>query len=193
MNRLSKKVGIAIAVTGLAVIVQGVFLHLAGARINATSSIPLGLYWRADAPIQKGAYVMFCPPQVGVFDEAMRRGYIGAGFCPGGYGYVMKKVLAATDDAIVIADDGVRVNGRLLPLSAPLRADASGRPMPRFQSASYVLSEFQLLLMSDINPASFDGRYFGPVQRNQIREVIKPVFTWGGQPRDDIKLQGDAK
>lgn len=28
--------------------------------------------------MEKGAYVLFCPPQLGVFDDAKERGYIGA-------------------------------------------------------------------------------------------------------------------
>jgi len=171
---------IAFAVTALALIVQGLFLYLIGARINTTMSIPVGLYWRVNDPITKGAYVLFCPPQVGVFEEAKRRGYIGAGFCAGGYGYMMKKVVAATEDYVDVALDGVRVNGQMLAMSAPLTVDGSQRPMARFQSNSYVLSEYQLLLMGDCNPLSFDGRYFGPIQRGQVREVITPVLTWAG-------------
>jgi type IV secretory pathway protease TraF len=32
--------------------------------------------------------------------------------------------------------------------------------------------------MSDVSRTSFDGRYFGPISRAQIRTVIVPVFTW---------------
>jgi type IV secretory pathway protease TraF len=34
--------------------------------------------------------------------------------------------------------------------------------------------------MGDLNAKSFDGRYFGPVQRGQVKEVIVPVITWDG-------------
>jgi hypothetical protein len=37
--------------------------YAAGARINTTKSIPVGLYWTSSAPVEKGAYVLFCPPQ----------------------------------------------------------------------------------------------------------------------------------
>lgn len=179
MKRVLRYFGIALAAAALAVIVLGGLLNWAGARVNTSGSIPLGLYWRIDAPVVKGAYVMFCPPQLDIFDDAHRRGYIGAGYCPGGVGYLMKKVVGTTDDIVSVAGDGVRVNGRLLPFSIPLNADGRGRPMPRFESDRYVLSEFQLLLMSDINSKSFDARYFGPVQRKQVRDVIVPIMTWG--------------
>lgn len=178
MSGLLKRLAMSVAVGGVATLALGAACYAIGARVNTTRSIPLGLYWTSDAPVETGRYVMFCPPQLGVFEEARRRGYIAAGFCPGGYGYIMKKVLAANGDAINVAADGVRVNGRLLSDSAPFKADKSGRAMARFQSDAYVLSEFQVLLMSDVNPGSFDSRYFGPIQRSQIKTVISPVFIW---------------
>jgi conjugative transfer signal peptidase TraF len=138
----------------------------------------LGLYWASSKPVEKGDYVIFCPPQIGVFDTARARGYILAGWCPGDYGYMMKRILAAKNDVVTIADDGVRVNGQLLPYSAVLKADRSGRPLPRYQASSYTLSEHQVLLMTDVNPLSFDSRYFGPINRAQIKTVIFPVITW---------------
>jgi conjugative transfer signal peptidase TraF len=187
MKPLAKKIGIAIAIIMSVLLIQGIFLYLIGARINTTSSIPAGLYWRVDRPIDKGAYVMFCPPQVQVFKQAMERGYIGSGMCPGGYGYMMKRVFGATNDRIDVGRDGLRVNGMLLDRSIPLVADGSARPMPRYQADSYVLSEYQLLLMGDLNPNSFDGRYFGPIQRGQVREVIVPVLTWDSNSESGAK------
>ncbi len=183
MKCFIRKMGIGFAISALALLIQGAFLYLLGARINTTLSIPVGLYWSVGDPVTKGRYVMFCPPPLEVFDLARARGYIGAGFCPGGYGYMMKKVAGATDDRVEVGSDGVRINGRLLDDSAPLRADSGGRVMPKFQADSYVLSEHQLLLMGDCNVRSFDGRYFGPVQRRQVKDVITPIFTWGQPSR----------
>jgi hypothetical protein len=57
-------------------------IYAAGGRFNTSKSLELGLYWITDAPITKGAYVMFCPPERKVFVDAKERGYIDAGFCP---------------------------------------------------------------------------------------------------------------
>lgn len=178
MKRGIQRFGIALAIALFGLMSLGGLLHLLGARINVSPSIPVGLYWRADAPVARGAYVMFCPPQIEVFRHALQRGYLGSGWCPGGYGYVMKKVAGATGDVVEVADDGLRINGVPYPKSALLRLDGQGRPLPRFQTNRYTLSEFQLLLMSDAHPRSFDGRYFGPIQRRQVKEVIVPVLTW---------------
>lgn len=178
MSRFLKKFTITTTIVGAAVLLLGVGLYSAGARVNTTKSIPVGIYWMTAAPVEKGAYVVFCPPQVGVFDDAKERGYIGAGFCPGGYGFMMKRVLAAKDDQVAVTNDGVTVNGQLLPLSAPLATDQAGRQLPRYQATHYTLGNSELLLMSDVSGTSFDGRYYGPISRNQIKGVIRPVVTW---------------
>jgi conjugative transfer signal peptidase TraF len=147
-------------------------------RINTTKSVPVGFYWMTSDPVKKGSYVIFCPPETELFATAKERGYIGAGFCPGGYGYMMKRVAAVKDDAVTIAADGVRVNGALLPLSVPRAADNAGRPIPRSEIKRYTLGASELLLMSDISGTSFDGRYFGPIDRKQVQGVIRPIFTW---------------
>lgn len=170
--------GRVVATVLLAVAACAMVAGLAGARINTTKSIPIGLYWTSSAPVEKGAYVYWCPPKVGVFDDAKERGYIGAGFCDGDYGYMMKRVLAAKGDTVTVSHDGVRVNNELLALSKPLKTDGAGRLMPRFQADHYTLGDSEVLLMSDVSGTSFDGRYFGPINRSQIKTVIRPVITW---------------
>jgi type IV secretory pathway protease TraF len=41
-----------------------------------------------------------------------------------------------------------------------------------------VLDDSEYLLLSDVNPQSFDARYFGLIARDQIQQVVRPVFTW---------------
>lgn len=176
--RVIHRSAVGAAVAGVAVLVLGAGAYAAGLRINTTRSIPVGLYLTSSAAIEKGAYVMFCPPKSAVFDDAKARGYIGAGFCEGGYGYMMKKILAAKSDTVTVSDDGVRVNGELLALSKPVKADSAGRPLPRFSADHYALGQSELLLMSDVSSRSFDGRYFGPINRSSIQNVIRPLVTW---------------
>jgi conjugative transfer signal peptidase TraF len=174
---LCKRLTSGTAIVGSVFLGLGMACSVAGARINTSRSIPVGLYWLTERPIEKGEYVLLCPPPGNVFDEARKRGYFGAGFCPGDYAYLMKKVLAAKNDKVTISDDGVRVNGELLPFSTPLSADKQGRPLPILRG-DYQLGASDLLLMTDVSPLSFDARYFGLVKRAQIKGVIRPVFTW---------------
>lgn len=178
MSLTYKRFTAGVAIVGIAVLSLGAAGYSAGARINTTQSIPVGLYWTSGQPVAKGAYVLFCPPEANVFAIAKARGYIGAGYCPGGYGFMMKRVVAVKGDTVSIADDGVRVNDVLLPLSVPLRMDKAGRVLVRFGSNRFCLDRSNVLLMSDVTGASFDSRYFGPIDRSQIKTVITPVITW---------------
>lgn len=182
---MSRGHGLTASKTRLARALQGVGAALLlaitvgalGARVNTTASIPVGLYWTTTKAATLGAYVMFCPPPTATFHEARTRGYIGAGYCPGGLGYMMKRVLAAKGDLVEIGNAGVSVNGVLIPHSVPLSTDAAQRPLPQVVSNA-VLGARQVLLMSDVNPMSFDARYFGPIDRKQIETALIPIFTW---------------
>lgn len=168
----------SLALAGAGVLLLGTLGAATGARVNTTKSIPMGLYWTTRAPIAKGAYVLFCPPPGALFDAAKARGYIGAGFCPGGYGYLMKRVVAVTGDTVTVSDEGVRVNGNPLARSAPRKTDAAGRSLPGAPPVCQRLGQTELLVMSDARPTAFDSRYFGPLHRAQVKTVIKPILTW---------------
>ena len=139
----------------------------------------MGFYKIVVEPVGKGAYVSFCPPQDEVFDMAMARHYISTGNCPGGYGMLLKRVFAQAGDTVSIGGAGIKVNGELLPNSAQIRADIDGYEMPQYRLRERMLDDSEYLLMSDVNPNSFDARYFGLIAGLQIQHVVEPVFTWG--------------
>jgi conjugative transfer signal peptidase TraF len=91
---------------------------------------------------------------------------------------MMKRVVALRGDKVASSEEGIVVNGEVLPASAPLKADKAGRMMPRHAFGDYTLGESELLLMSDMSSRSFDGRYFGLVDMVQVKGVIRPVFTF---------------
>jgi len=163
---------------GLVTIIAAVAFKVTGLCINTTPSIPIGLYAAEDSPVTVGAYVIFCPPQSPVFENALRRGYIEPGHCPGTYGRLMKKVLAAKDDVVAISERGVEVNGTPVPHSTPQSRDAHGRPLTAMYMRPTTLTATQLLLMTDRSEQSFDARYFGLVERAQVLSVIRPLITW---------------
>lgn len=155
-----------------------VLTYYLGARINTTRSIPVGLYWKIESIAKKDSYVVFCPPQKSVFDMAKERGYISAGYCPGQYGYMMKKIMATENDVVKIAKNGVYVNGQFLKNSQKMKHDGGKRPMPQLVTPEIVLKKGEVLLMSDVSKTSFDARYFGVLNKTQIESVITPVITW---------------
>jgi conjugative transfer signal peptidase TraF len=147
---------------------------LAGFRFNHTHSFPVGVYWTAP---EVGDLVLFDPPDTPLFRLARGRGYVGSGgFRP--YERMLKRLVAIGGDAVTIDDAGVMVNGRRLENSEPMPVDAAGRPLPVWHLEGYRLSPGEVLLMSDHSPLRFDGRYFGPIPRAQIRSVVRPVWTW---------------
>ena len=153
-------------------------LYGLGARFNISGSLPQGLYWMCHARVTKGVYVLFCPPQQAIFSMAKTRGYIGFGFCPGGYRPLMKKVLAGPGDVVWLTTQGVIVNGQMLPQSQPWLCDNSGRLLLPMKNQPHTLSQSEWLVMSDSCATGFDGRYFGVIDQKQIISVLRPVLTW---------------
>jgi conjugative transfer signal peptidase TraF len=86
--------------------------------------------------------------------------------------------LAEEGDTVSVTDEGVIVNQMLIPNSKPLNKDLAGRLLPQLRIAERRLVAGEVFLLSDINPRSFDARYFGPMQRGCIQEAIEPVLTW---------------
>jgi len=168
---------LVLSVAGPLLLLCAAGLGLAGLRVNTSPSIALGLYRVSDQPVARGAHVLLCPPRTPAFALALERGYVGAGFCPGGYGYLMKQVAAAEADEVRFAADGVRVNGHLLAASAALPLDPAGRRLPQHAPGALTLGPDQLLLMS-ARRGAWDARYFGPVARAQVQSVIVPLLTW---------------
>ncbi len=177
MKRTVKILCMTVLVISAIVFVLSILFRITGIYINTTSSFPLGFYKIIDEPIAKGAYVSFCPHQDEVFDMAVARRYIDQGNCPGGYGMLLKRVFARVGDRVSIGEYGIVVNGELLPNSAQLKADIDGHAMPQYRLQT-VLANSEYLLLSDLNPNSFDARYFGLISHVQIQHVVRPLYTW---------------
>lgn len=160
----------------LSILSAALLLVAMGFRLNLTDSIPIGLYRMTDIKNLKYAFVLFCPEDKPVFQQARDRGYIDSGLCHGGYGYLMKKVVAIKGDKISITDEGVLVNHRLIPFSKPISADGLGRPLPQWRASDYLLKEDEILTMTSQSAWSFDSRYYGPVHLSQIKGMITPVW-----------------
>ena len=176
MKKPIKILAVSVLAVSVSLFVLSIGARINGIYINTTPSLPVGFYKVVDEPILSGAYVAFCPQQDEVFDMARDRSYINQGDCPGGYGLLLKRVFAQSGDTISIDQTGIFVNGEHLPNSAQLAADAEGQPLPQYRLKA-VLNDSEYLLLSDLNPQSFDARYFGLIARSQIKQVVRPIFT----------------
>ena len=162
--------------TGALIAIMAVAIA-AGVRINVTESIPLGLYREIDPSLVRGQLVIAClDPDNRAVAEALERGYMPVGNCPGGVAPVIKHIAAVPGDRINASSDGLILNGQLLDQTRPLLFDPKGRPLHRTYARSYEIQPGQVLLLAQ-GAGSFDGRYFGPTPVSGIRAAAKPLLT----------------
>jgi len=154
----------------------GVVVYSQGLRYNFTPSFARGFYLIQDsaAPYKQGELVIFCPPDNPAFKLASEREYVTRGLCGAGdYRPMMKRVIGVEGDTVIISDEDVRVNGTRIDNSTIMTHDSKGRPIAAFEGG--IVPKGSLFLMSNENPNSYDGRYFGFVEQGQIIGTIKPL------------------
>lgn len=155
-----------------------VYLLIAmGFRINLTDSIPVGLYRITHEGELKNAYVIFCPDNRPAFRLGLDRSYIDHGLNCGGYGYLMKKVVAIPGDIVSTTKAGVFVNQERIPFSKQKLKDGLNRLLPQWHATNYQLSKDELMTMTSQSEWSFDGRYYGLVQTGQIKGMLRPLWV----------------
>ena len=116
----------------------GEFARHSRLTVNFSPSLPRGVYLRTREPLLRGSLVLFCLP-VPWATLARERGYLARGPCPGGTEPLGTIVGALSGDEVEFADEGLRVNGRLLSKTAPLFVDSRGQRMPRTKPASLTI------------------------------------------------------
>ena len=160
---------------GLGVVV-GIFqvFSLCGLRINASPSLPVGLYLvTAD---YSSNLVEFCPAEpFGAL--SLSRGYRSPGVCMDGGAPLLKPVIARAGDLVELSALGISVNGVLLPNTAPLSKDTKGRVLAAWPSGHYRVTPGTLWVSSSYHSRSFDSRYFGPICTTAIRHRLKAFLT----------------
>jgi len=150
----------------------------AGLRVNATASMPRGLWQvRVGAPVGRGDIVAICPPNRADIRQAAGRGYIAAGRCPGGYEPLIKPIAALGGDVVTVTAASVFVNGKSVANTRPLVRDDAGRTLHPFPAGTYRVSRGELWLLAGRDPRSFDSRYFGAVPRANIVGVARPLWV----------------
>jgi len=166
-----RKLGITVVA-----VILGAFLAFGflGIRFNSSPSLPLGLYIvTSDGHAN---LVEFCPSEP-FASMSIVRGYREEGICADGAAPLLKPVVAGAGDVVELSADGISVNGRLLPNTAPLSKDSNGRQLQPWSFGCFAVASGTVWVASPYHPRSFDSRYFGPVQTSAIRRRLKPLFT----------------
>jgi len=146
-----------------------------GIRVNTSYSLPLGLYIRTNDSAAR--LIEFCP--VGSFaQQSSERGYRGASFaCADGAVPLLKPVVATEGDLVETTPAGIKVNGVLLPQTAPLVRDGHSRPLIAWPFGAYRVQLGTVWVASTYNRGSYDSRYMGPIAISQICRRLKPLWV----------------
>lgn len=131
---------------------------------NPSASVPRGLYVRTETPVRPGAFVTVRAADV-AFDYARLRNFTDTG------DRFIKRV-AASQGQIVCAEGATVSIGGARRVHR-FERDAYGRRLPSWNGCR-TLSRDEVFLLGD-TPDSFDGRYWGPVRRDQIEGVWRPL------------------
>lgn len=175
------RAALAIAAVALAVpALVGSFAVAIGVRYNASGSMPIGFYRVYRGAVTRDAVVVDClPAPIGA--EALRRGYLEPGRCPGGAAAVVKVAAALPGDVVTRSRAGLAVNGRPSPCAAGvLRWDLSGRPL-RAVPVRLVVPRGTVFLCGE-DRLSWDSRYFGPVPLAGVQGIAAPLAGFSAEP-----------
>jgi conjugative transfer signal peptidase TraF len=124
---------------------------------NASSSVPVGIYWIARAAPRRGDIVAIRLP-LPTSALADRRGYLPRD------ALLLKTIAGANGDRVCRWNSQVFVNGALSATAAS--ADHAGRALPVW-CGCLTLQPGQVIVLGT-HGDSFDSRYFGPVPSEAI-------------------------
>lgn len=134
---------------------------------NVSHSAPVGLYVvGGQNALAVGDMVAARVPRDWRMLAAMRR-YVPANVP------LIKRIAARPGDHVCAKARDILVNGE--PVAARRARDGAGRAMPRWTGCTILGEGSYLLLMKD--PASFDGRYFGPTDAHDIVGEVRLLWA----------------
>ena len=136
---------------------------------NVSASVPVGLYRIVPEPAQRRGELVALRPSPTLARYMASRRYVEAG------ALLVKPVAAVADQQVCRTGAIVTIDGEVV---ATARAtDHAQRPLPVWTGCRRLRAGTVFLLASSV-PASFDGRYFGPVATSNIVGRAVPLWTW---------------
>lgn len=134
----------------------------------STPSLPAGLYMKIGGKIERGSIVAFPVPE----QAQAYQGSIGQVVDPGFL--FLKPVIAISGDSLCNdAIDGFRINGVQTARTAD--RDRDGNALPVWQDCRS-LADNELFTFTDHVANSFDGRYYGPIERSHVVGVYRMIW-----------------
>ena len=166
MNRRMLVACMAIGVAALCV--PAVVRFPARLVYNSSDSVARGWY-RIGSPdsLHVGGIALVRLP-AGVAALAAQRGYLPAGVP------LLKRIGVVAPQSVCVEEGGVRIDGVVV--AAVLAVDGVGRPLQPWAQCR-ALVDGELFLLSNTHVASFDSRYFGPVDASAVIGSAHPLWT----------------
>lgn len=136
---------------------------------NATASAPVGWYAVVPAPTLRVGDLLLThlPPDVAAM--AAERQYLPASVP------LLKPVAALAGHAVCIQGSSAMIERQTV--AGLLERDGLGRVLTPWPGCRK-LRDGEVFLLSHDSPASFDSRYFGPLQSTLIVGRAIPLWTW---------------
>lgn len=128
--------------------------------LNESASMPRGFYMRDSGAVDRGAIVTVSAVNAAPA-ESLRRHFTARGH------RFIKRVAAIGGDRVCGLSDRLLINDRVVAIRKEHGAD--GRALARWNGCVTLDADHVLLLGNTGN--SFDGRYWGPINRNLIEGV----------------------
>lgn len=164
---------IGVGVVGFTIF--AVFAVHSGYRLNASSSAPVGI-WKisetAPGELAVGEYVLICPPEHEVLSSLLSEGRMWKGGCESGTVPFIKEVAAHSTGAFSVNDEGVSIDGKLIPQTQPYPWE---NLIPAEPST---IDPGEFVAIQTMHVGSIDSRYFGPLQVSDVIGVIEPVWIF---------------
>lgn len=138
---------------------------------NPSDSVARGWYLiepTSDTTVLRPGRIVLARLPVSVAAFAAQHGYLPEGVP------ILKRVGAVEPQSVCVQDRMVLIDGTVV---ATVRThDGARRLMPLWLSCR-PLAHGELFLLSSTNPASFDSRYFGPINAASVLGVAYPLWT----------------
>lgn len=135
---------------------------------NPSRSVPRGWYVVQARDDYRAGDILLVRLPAAAAALAAQRGYLPAAIP------LLKRVGAISPQMVRVGDGLVQIDGALV--AATRAADPHGRLLPVLSFCSRV-EPLQVFLLSTDSADSFDGRYFGPIDRRHVIGVARLVWT----------------
>jgi conjugative transfer signal peptidase TraF len=136
---------------------------------NVSESVPTGLYH-----VQPARRLIVTTLVVAHPPEPLATFLADAGYLPRGVPLI-KRILALAGQTVCRTGLTIMVDG--IEMGAARERDHRGRPLPTWQGCRTVAND-EVFLMNWDEPASLDGRYFGPIPLTSIVGRAEPLWTF---------------